>query len=100
MEEEEVKSTEEWKPYIQPALTSKKNELKLVGYQEVTEEEIWNCVTDQVWKGQQDKRLYQVIADIFHLPANTYMNYIRLGALQVKDEDLKLSIQALTENNG
>lgn len=93
----EKKPIQEWKSYIQPALKSKQSEFKLIGYEEVTEDEIWRCLEDKIWKGNPEKRLYEVIQDVFHLPANTYMNYIQIGALHVEEDDLMSSIQALTK---
>ncbi len=92
----EKKTVQEWRPFIQPALSSKRNEFKLIGYKNVTEDEIWQCLEKKVWKGNPVKRLYDVTADVFHLSAGTYMSFIRIGALQMEDDDLRSSIQALT----
>lgn len=91
----EKKTVQEWRSFIQPALSSKRNEFKLIGYENVTEEEIWNCLEAKVWKGNPVKRLYEVTADVFHLSAGTYMSFVRIGALKMEDDDLQSSIQAL-----
>lgn len=93
----EKKTVQEWKKELQPALLSKCDEFKLYGYHDITEEELWNCLKEKVWKGNPSKRLYEVTADIFHLPSSTYMNYIRVGALRVDKDDLMSSIQALNQ---
>jgi len=90
------KSVQEWKNVIYPALKSKQSEFKLIGYTEVTIEELWRCLKERVWKGNPEKRLHEVVQDIFHLPATTYMNFITVDAMKVEDDDLMSSIQALT----
>ncbi len=97
----EEKTVKEWKSYIIPALESKESEFKLVGYTDVTQDEIWRCLEEKVWKGNPKKKLYEVIQDIFHLPPSIYMNFMTVNALQSEDDDLMASIEALTkgENN-
>jgi hypothetical protein len=94
----ESKTVQAWRPFIQPILMSKLNEFKLFGYNEVTEEEIWQCLEGKVWKGNPTKRLFEVTQDILGLSPNTYMNFIQLGALGAKKDDLLASIRALTED--
>lgn len=93
----EKKTVQEWREMIRPALSSKCDEFKLIGYQEVTENELWSCLEEKIWKGNPRKRLYEVTADILHLSSSTYMNYIRVGALQVDKDDLMSSIQAVNK---
>src|SRR5699024_11115522 len=92
----EERPVQEWKTHIIPALYSKQNEFRLIGYQEVTTEEIWKCLTEKVWKGNPKKRLHEITKDIFHLSTSTYMSYMTVNALQVEDDDLMNSIQVLT----
>ncbi|WP_343272867.1 post-transcriptional regulator [Lentibacillus songyuanensis] len=89
-----MRSVDEWKSRIKPALDSKTSEMKLLGYRQATNDDIWNCLVQKVWKGNPSKHLYEVIQDIFHLPTNVYMSYLTLEAYQ--DEDLMASIAALT----
>lgn len=93
----EEKTIQEWKSFVIPALLSKQGEFKLIGYSDVTTEEIWQCLKTRVWKGNPPKRLHEVVQDIFHLPTATYMSYITVNALQVDDDDLLSSIQAVTK---
>lgn len=92
----EVKTVQEWRKFIYPALVSKRSEFKLIGYREVSIDEIWRCLEERVWKGNPTKRLHEVVQDIFHLPATTYMNFITVSALHVEEKDLLASIQELT----
>ncbi|MFD1362948.1 post-transcriptional regulator [Lentibacillus salinarum] len=92
-----IKTVHEWKPEIEPALKSKATELRLMGYDKTTSDDVWNCLIEKVWKGTPSKRVYEVVQDIFHLSSNIYMSYLTVTAY--KDDDLAASIAALTEND-
>src|SRR5699024_4076456 len=92
----EKKHVQEWKKQVYPALKSKESEFKLVGYDKITVDELWRCLMETTWKRNPEKRLHEVIQDIFHLPASTYMNFITVHALKVDSSDLMASIQAVT----
>lgn len=94
----EEKTVKEWKKTVEPALRSKQGDFKIVGYEEVSKEEIWQCLEEKVWKGNPKKRLYEVVEDIFHLSTATYMSFMTVNALKVDDDDLMASIQAVTES--
>lgn len=89
-----VRSVNEWKDMMQPALESKKGEFQLMGYEKASTEEIWNCLVLKVWKGNPPKRVYEVVQDIFHLASNIYLSYLTVKAYE--DDDLMASIQAVT----
>jgi len=94
---ENLKTVSAWKSLIIPALESKSSEFRLQGYEEATSEDVWKCLTEKVWKGNPEKRLYEVVQDIFHLGSNVYMSYLTLNAYQ--KDDLMDSIAALTGAN-
>lgn len=93
---ETTKPVQEWKQYIEPVLKSKVQEFKLLGYNKVTQEEIWNCLVERIWKGNPERRLHEIVQDVYHLSANEYMNYMTIDAYQA--DDLMASIQALTKD--
>jgi hypothetical protein len=86
-----------WKAAVKPALESKSDELRMLGYQEATGEDVWKCLEVKVWKGDPVMRVYEVVQDIFHLGSNIYMSYLTLDAY--KDEDLMASIAALNASD-
>lgn len=85
---------EEWKKMLTPALESKVEEFQLMGYSQATNENIWDCLQEKVWKGTPDKRLHEVVQDIFHLGAHVYMSYLTVNAY-MDDNDLMSSIEAV-----
>ncbi|GAA0442604.1 hypothetical protein GCM10008983_19610 [Lentibacillus halophilus] len=92
-----IKTVHEWKTDVMPALESKANELRLLGYHHVTSGDVWECLNEKVWKNNPTKRLYEIVQDIFQLSSNTYMSYLTINAHQ--DDNLMASIAALTESN-
>ncbi|TMN23757.1 hypothetical protein FH966_14475 [Lentibacillus cibarius] len=90
-----VKSVHEWKEEVFPALESKASEFRLMGYDKVTAEDIWNCLNEKVWKNNPSKRLFEIVQDILRLSSNVYMSYLTINAHQ--DDNLMASIAALTK---
>lgn len=85
-----------WKKEISEILASKVDEFHLLGYDKATKESIWGCLVKQVWKGDPELFLFEVVADVFQLNPTTYMNYLTLNTYKESD-DLMASIQALTQ---
>lgn len=97
----EIKNVNEWKREVIPVLKSKINEFELVGYARISIDELWDCLQQTVWKDNKEKRLHEVIQDIFHLPATVYIDYKTVIALKSDDskEDMMESIRLLTEQS-
>ncbi|NWO13284.1 MAG: post-transcriptional regulator [Virgibacillus sp.] len=79
---------------VRPALQSKAEEFHLMGYEEATPEDVWKCLVGKVWKGDPEKRIYEVVQDIFQLTTATYISYLTVSAQQ--NDDLFASIAAVT----
>lgn len=92
-----VKQVEDWKSSVFMVLDSKVEELILMDYPNATRESVWNCLVEKVWKGNPEKRLFQIVEDILHLSASKYMSYLTMQSYQ--NEDLMASIAAIGEMN-
>lgn len=92
------KTAEEWKETVLPALRSKEKEFQFTSHVDISREDIWQCLCDTVWKNNPKKRLHEIIQDIFRLQSTTYMDYVTMGALTSRDDDLLGAVQALTQN--
>ncbi|MFD1038593.1 post-transcriptional regulator [Virgibacillus byunsanensis] len=90
------KTVSEWKIMMKPALDSKTDEFLLMGYSQASNEDIWKCLEQKVWKGNPSKRVHEVIQDIFHLSSSIYISYLTVNAYQ-EDSDLMTSIAAVTK---
>nr|WP_246569852.1 post-transcriptional regulator [Lentibacillus saliphilus] len=85
----------EWRAELGSVLESKVYEFKSMGYEEVTADDIWQCLNRKVWTEHPcQKRLHEVVQDIFHLASSTYMSYLTVSAFE--EDDLMASIAALS----
>src|SRR5690625_758617 len=93
---------EQWREKVDAVLESKRNEFELLGYQDISTDDIWRCIVDNIWKGKEFIRLYEVVQSIFHLKIHKYMDYIALDSLQQMtetEEELMASIHAVMGYN-
>src|SRR5690625_2102383 len=95
----QAKPVQEWRKTVTPILRSKQAELRAIGYPEVTVDQIWECLFERVWKGNREKKLYEIVQDIFRLRASTHMGFITVNALQDDEGDLMASISALIDSS-
>jgi predicted NAD/FAD-binding protein len=74
---------------IKPALKSKEEEFKLLGYENVTEAQIWEYLTRKKWKkAKEEVHLYEIVADILSIKIGDVMNYTTVEAFKMADFDL------------
>lgn len=89
-----VRTVDEWRNDLELAIESKVNELYLMGYDKVTAKSIWECLKETKWKNANEKQIYEMVQDIFHLKPGDYMSYLTLNAY-IDNTDLESSINAL-----
>jgi hypothetical protein len=66
---------------LTPALVSKVEEFRLLGYESVQLDSLWNYFIKKKWKNaQQDVRIYQLVSDIIALKPGDFMNYATVEA--------------------
>ncbi|MBP1904900.1 post-transcriptional regulator [Paenibacillus turicensis] len=75
---DEMITNEEFDKAILGLCQSKAEEFHLIGYEHVTAEDIWNCVSSK-YKKQQLPRTHQLVNDILSLKATQFMNYLTLS---------------------
>ncbi|WP_339147021.1 MULTISPECIES: post-transcriptional regulator [unclassified Sutcliffiella] len=63
-----------------PVLQSKLEEFQLFGYDTVSEDELWECLTKKKWKRPETKRLFELVNDVYSLSVTDYMSYITIEA--------------------
>lgn len=92
------KLIDDWRNEVQLVLESKRREFELLGYQEISSDDIWRCLVEKVWKNKTSLRLHEVVQGIFHLKVNTYMDYLALNTLHHTSKDeLMASINAVIQ---
>ncbi len=81
-----VHEFERFRNQVIPALKSKVEELSLLGYGTVREEQLWEFLTHKKWKKvKEDKKLYEIIDDILSVKPGEYMNYASVEALKLSE---------------
>jgi hypothetical protein len=78
----EQQSREELKRVIREVLVSKMEEFQMLGYNAVTEDELWECVTSKYKK--EWPQLSQVVNDVYSLKPNSFMNWLTMQAFKGK----------------
>ena len=61
---------------LKPALISKKEEMKRLGYPYIKEEDIWNYLKETKWKMSVDLELYQMVSDIMNADNELVNDYL------------------------
>lgn len=82
--------------HVQPALESKLEEFALLGYGQVSEQELWNFLHKKKWKkAEEDKSVSQIVEDILSTKVGEFFNFASVEAFKGaefsfdNEEDLK-----------
>ncbi|MFC7440889.1 post-transcriptional regulator [Laceyella putida] len=73
----EFMSEQELMTCIEDLCNSKAKEFRMYGYENVTGEQIWACVSENYRRGWP--RLNRLVNDIMSLKANRFMNWLMLS---------------------
>lgn len=62
-------------------LQSKVEEFHMLGYDRVTEQEIWTCLKSKTWKRLPEEiKIHQLVNDVLKLSTSDYMTYLTMQA--------------------
>ncbi|MEH6989073.1 post-transcriptional regulator [Cytobacillus firmus] len=74
---------------VKPALESKLDEFRLLGYKKVTEQELWVYLTKKKWKKpKKNVRLFEIVEEIMEVRVSEYIHYATIGAFKEAEFDL------------
>lgn len=73
----QLPSEDELMQSVQTLCNSKAEEFRMYGYEDVTGEQIWACVSEEYRHGRP--RLNRLINDIMSLKANVFMNWLMIS---------------------
>jgi hypothetical protein len=76
-------SEQELSELIEQLCRSKAEEFRLIGYEQVREEEIWNYVSEKYAKSGMP-RLHVIVNDILSLKATKFMDWLTMNAFKGK----------------
>lgn len=77
MENIKFNSLEELYQRLIPAMTTKVNELKLVGINYITTDDIWNYLRKYKWSKSKDLTLSECVDDILNTSDIEYKKYLK-----------------------
>jgi Post-transcriptional regulator len=65
---------------VEPAMRSKMEEFRLFGYEEVTEEIVWQFLQQKKWKNRkiEELKLYELVNDILAVKISEVMNFMTM----------------------
>ncbi|MFS0727401.1 post-transcriptional regulator [Paenibacillus sp. 1P07SE] len=66
---------------IEALCRSKAEEFRMIGYEHVTAEEIWQCVSSGYRSGTAPP-LHKIVNDILTLKVTSFMNYMTISAFK------------------
>lgn len=71
---------------VKPALESKLDEFRLLGYKKVTEQELWEFLTEKKWKKPRGNvRLFEIVEEIMEVKVSEYIHYATIEAFKEAD---------------
>jgi Post-transcriptional regulator len=74
---------ESFRNKVEPALLSKQEEFLLLGYDNVSQDNIWNFLLKKKWrKGNAEIKLFEVVQSILSLKVGEFINYMTVEALK------------------
>lgn len=75
---------------VEPALVSKLEEFRLLGYNEVSESELWGFLTRKKWKKvKEDIKLYEIIDDILSVKVSDFISFATIETYKNHDFNLE-----------
>lgn len=69
---------------IESLCISKAEEFRMLGYEHVTGQDIWNCVSGRYTEGKTPQ-LHEIVNDILSLKVVQFMNYMMVRAYTLDD---------------
>lgn len=73
---------------VLPALYSKSKELRNLGFNYISEKDIWNYLVENKWSNRVNLELHELISDIIHADNYVLKDYVmgKLNKLKEKEE--------------
>jgi hypothetical protein len=73
----EFGSLEELYNRLKPSLRSKIEEMKMLGFSYVKEEDVWNYLKEVKWKTSKNLELFQMVSDVLNTDNILIDNYVK-----------------------
>ena len=82
---------------VEPAMRSKMEEFRLFGYEEVTEEIVWQFLQQKKWKNRkiEELKLYELVNDILAVKISEVMNFMTMEVF--KNDRAKKGLEDISD---
>ncbi|KAB2495620.1 post-transcriptional regulator [Priestia endophytica] len=82
---------------VEPAMRSKMEEFRLFGYEEVTEEIVWQFLQQKKWKKRkiEELKLYELVNDILAVKISEVMNFMTMEVF--KNDRAKKGLEDISD---
>ncbi|MED3725452.1 post-transcriptional regulator [Priestia filamentosa] len=82
---------------VEPAMRSKMEEFRLFGYEEVTEEIVWQFLQQKKWKNRkiEELKLYELVNDILAVKISEVMNFMTIEVF--KNDRAKKGLEDISD---
>jgi hypothetical protein len=82
---------------VEPAMRSKMEEFRLFGYEEVTEEIVWQFLLQKKWKKRkiEELKLYELVNDILAVKISEVMNFMTMEVF--KNDRAKKGLEDISD---
>ncbi|ERN54998.1 MULTISPECIES: post-transcriptional regulator [Alkalihalophilus] len=77
---------ESWRYDVQPALSSKVDEFHFLGYERVTEDQVWACLMYRLRKQKEFIHLHAFVQAILSLKVQDYMTWVTKESYREKND--------------
>lgn len=85
-----VNNFDYFRSQVGPALESKLEEFKLLGYDSISESALWEFLINKKWKKvNEELKLFEVVQDIFAIKVSDYISYATIEAYKADEFSLK-----------
>ncbi|GIN97968.1 post-transcriptional regulator ComN [Siminovitchia terrae] len=75
---------------LKPALLSKAEEFVILGYEDISIEDLWRFLTEKAWKKPKaGVRVHELVSDIFLLKIGDFMNFATVEAFRSRGDSLE-----------
>ncbi|WP_044896207.1 post-transcriptional regulator [Bacillus alveayuensis] len=71
---------DQFRDHVKPFLISKMEEFCLLGYDKITDEELWTFLKEKKWKKIEELKVHQIAADILSVKVTDFMNFTTIEA--------------------
>lgn len=80
----------QFRTQVKPAMVSKLEEFRLLGYDSVSEKELWEYLTKKKWRKVTDeKKLYEIIQDILSIKVSDFISFATIETYKTAEFSLE-----------